>query len=365
MTQEQKAKAYDKAIEKFRPIYDLAKEQGRIIDVEEFEDIFPELKESEDEKIRKSIIEHLEYLGKYCSESIPDVDKWIAWLEKQKVLTTEEGLQGKEDVKQSQFGKDHYCSDEDIIRDYIVWPKKQGEQKPANKIEPKFHEGDWLINIECGNVVRVIEVLENNYRLDYGVDTIGTLCTELVDNDYRLWTINDAKDGDVLAYRDGQWIFIYKEKIDDNSFSYYTLYSTIHQDLTINDAAFTLLGSAIIPATKEQRDLLFQKMRDVGYKWDIESKELKKTERKSTWSEEDENIKQLIINILTRQGFQTQVNWLKSLKPQKQWKPSDLPHWKKSILSNDNTTGFNGDYFCHKGYYINYKELFEKLPKDN
>jgi len=57
---------------------------------------------------------------------------------------------------------------------------------------------------------------------------------------------------------------------------------------------------------------------------------------------------------------------LKAIRPTKAWKPSDLPHWKKSTLPNDNnTTGFNSDYFCHKGYIINYKELFEKLPKDD
>lgn len=62
------------------------------------------------------------------------------------------------------------------------------------------------------------------------------------------------------------------------------------------------------------------------------------------------------------------AEWLKELKElrsQTTWKPSDLPHWKKSTLPNDNTTGFNSDYFCHKGYVINYKELFEKLPKDD
>lgn len=41
--------------------------------------IFPELKESEDEMIRKAILEHIQL----CSESIPDRDRWIAWLEKQ------------------------------------------------------------------------------------------------------------------------------------------------------------------------------------------------------------------------------------------------------------------------------------------
>ena len=29
------------------------------------------------------------------------------------------------------------------------------------------------------------------------------------------------------------------------------------------------------PATKEQRDLLFQKMKEAGYEWDAEKKELK------------------------------------------------------------------------------------------
>jgi hypothetical protein len=57
--------------------------------------------------------------------------------------------------------------------------------------------------------------------------------------------------------------------------------------------------------------------------------------------------------------------WQRVEYPQTTWKPSDLPHWKKSTLPNDNTTGFNSDYFCHKGYCINYKELFEKLPKDD
>ena len=62
---------------------------------------------------------------------------------------------------------------------------------------------------------------------------------------------------------------------------------------------------------------------------------------------------------------QEDIKWLKSLKDSCTWKPSDLPHWKKSTLPDDNTTGLNSDYFCYKGYNINYKELFEKLPKDD
>lgn len=48
------------------------------------EDIFPELKESEDEIVRKSITEFFKNFSKNGTYlAIPDVTKWIAWLEKQ------------------------------------------------------------------------------------------------------------------------------------------------------------------------------------------------------------------------------------------------------------------------------------------
>ena len=45
------------------------------------------------------------------------------------------------------------------------------------------------------------------------------------------------------------------------------------------------------PATKEQRDLLFAKMKDAGYEWDVEKKELRKIDYNSKQSYEDEAYK--------------------------------------------------------------------------
>ena len=42
-------------------------------------------------------------------------------------------------------------------------------------------------------------------------------------------------------------------------------------------------SSPVYPATKEQRDTLFAKMKEAGYIWDAEKKELKKIEQKSAW----------------------------------------------------------------------------------
>ena len=40
-------------------------------------------------------------------------------------------------------------------------------------------------------------------------------------------------------------------------------------------------GKKVYPATKEQRDTLFAKMKELGYVWDSEKKELKTIEQKT------------------------------------------------------------------------------------
>lgn len=58
LTTEQKAKRYDEVIEKLRSLHDDYDTVSTLIDIkEELENIFPELKESEDEKIRKALID--------------------------------------------------------------------------------------------------------------------------------------------------------------------------------------------------------------------------------------------------------------------------------------------------------------------
>jgi hypothetical protein len=162
----------------------------------------------------------------------------------------------------------------DGYKEALSWLEKQGKQKSADMVEPKFKVGDWVICCDY-EPVQIISIRANAY---YEMSNGDSRPFYMVDNNpnIRPWTIQDANDGDVLTYRDGKWIFIYKEKIDNNSFYYHALYSTIHQDLTINDAGFPLLDDTTTPATKEQRDLLFSKMKEAGYEWNAKKKELKK-----------------------------------------------------------------------------------------
>jgi hypothetical protein len=83
---------------------------------------------------------------------------------------------------------------------------------------------------------------------------------------------------------------------------------------------------------KEQRELLFKKMREAGYEWDAEKKELKRIEQNPAWSEDDEEVHRKCICAMRASacGFPEEEkfvekvdNWLKSLKDRYIWKPSD------------------------------------------
>jgi hypothetical protein len=83
MTTEEKAKAYDEALNWMREIYPGLHGATK----EDAEHFFPELTESEDEKVRKWILEKMQGYassGIPCSDEIKMADKAIDYLEKQK-----------------------------------------------------------------------------------------------------------------------------------------------------------------------------------------------------------------------------------------------------------------------------------------
>ena len=85
------------------------------------------------------------------------------------------------------------------------------------------------------------------------------------------------KDGDILV--GGDWVFIFR-KFHINGFPK----CHCHYDLTLDEFkvdadSYMACGGDIYSATKEQCNLLFQKMKEAGYEWNDEKKELKKVEQ--------------------------------------------------------------------------------------
>lgn len=162
---------------------ELTKEQK-----EKLKKIFPELRESEDEKIRKELIDYHRSMAAASDDYVHEA--WIAWLE------------------------------------------KQGEQK-------------------------------------------------------HLWTIQDAIDGDVLAfygeYKGNKMLqvgiierYVGKHGGCSNTFK---IYVGVNWESNLQIGEY--MGcSDIRPATKEQRDTLMKAMADAGYTFDFEERKLKKIEPK-------------------------------------------------------------------------------------
>jgi hypothetical protein len=142
----------------------------------------------------------------------------------------------------------------------------------TNNFKPKFKVGDWIIGRATENEPRQIaEVTKDGYKTTYG-GWIGSSFEEEI----HLWTIEDAKDGDVIFYDSG-WtcIFKYIHGIWYSSHCFITADGEFHTGYEVHSIDATLNGNAH-PATKEQRDRLFRRMKKTGYEWDSEKKELNK-----------------------------------------------------------------------------------------
>ena len=151
MTEKEKAKAYDKAIEIAKKWYNspnIDKIDNRII-----EEIFPELKESEDEKIKNAILNHLKKMWGNCQDDVcgVHVEDAIDWLEKQG--KEEYGLKSFKDedvrkfmqyiekqAKAYEFNLPNRSYDiYAFAKDLLVWLEKQSEQESS-----QINERVWL-----------------------------------------------------------------------------------------------------------------------------------------------------------------------------------------------------------------------------
>ena len=256
----------------------------------DLETIFPELAESEDEKIRKVLIDYFkgykehEECGIRTFYGIPTND-FLTWLEKQgeqKHTDKVESMEHSYITTNSEFfqwiyDRLKYVYNENPNVDYMLSLKERIEdmKNPTDKIEPKFKAGDWIVNNKYNDIVKVLEINNEQYRLDY-CDTIGTVSVELIDNDYHLWTIQDAKAGDVLQL--GEVTAIFKECIgNEHCICYCSFCEDEGFEIPSQDGYDNSYGCYnAAPASKEQRELLFQQMKEAGYEWDADKKELKK-----------------------------------------------------------------------------------------
>lgn len=150
------------------------------------------------------------------------------------------------------------------------------ETKTLTKYPPtKFKVGNWIIqdvnHKYSSDIFYVSKALKDTYVM---VDVDGVEYNNSRFNTekyFRLWNINDAQNGDVLAAH--EVIVLFKE-IDGLNIRTHFSYHYMNTPMAfINDLHNKY---AFSPATKDERERLFTKIAEEGYKWDDNEKELKK-----------------------------------------------------------------------------------------
>ena len=377
--------------------------------------LFPELKESEDERIRKEIINYFTEGREFLSLCSFDREHILAWLKKQgkqpkKVSIWKhwkDGIAGGSEDEQIfliKIGRIYSISsclgcECDYIElselDKLMREEKQDKSaleaikcvKPADKVEPKFREGDWVFIEEIEGykqgAFQIKSVDEFGYNFD-GCRTIPFMYKDLLSK----WTIQDAKDGDVLC--SGQIILLFKNWEYDSDWNFVIAYAGIDvsSKLQITNEHW-LISNESKPATKEQRDLLFSKMKEAGYEWDAEKKELRIIDwskhikyepngpsiiEKSSWSEEDEKRLQSCLNVLQPRGIMgvtetINTKWLKSLKeriqPKQEWSEDDGNRINRLIAYFEDKESFTAeDDVVYANWLKSLKDRYTWKPSD-
>jgi len=371
MTDKEKARTYDKLLVKAKQIYN---KENDVLIMHTLEDLFPEIKESENEKVKKGLID---YFSNFHLQTFAGLDpkKILAWLEKQctpaKLSEEEQNRFAKGVLRSCAMSFIDYldahkyegkmcvsngeCEDienafcnamwDRLHRYYCKYTEEQNKQKPdcnhgepgssTDKPKPRFKAGQTIVNIyhnpdtdsgpeeikevtddkyifEGGSYIMISEqdywkldgeskfkpgewIAHNEANFVFQIISVGQDAYEVVnpdgytksipfknEEDYHLWTIHDVKDGDLVVAdkipkHPSPFIAVFKAiGPDPDTFS-----SHCYIDLNgnFNEGDIGHDSSNLHPATKEQRDLLFSKMKEGGYEWSEETKELEEIEQ--------------------------------------------------------------------------------------
>lgn len=107
---------------------------------------------------------------------------------------------------------------------------------------------------------------------------------DIIENEYRLWNFGDSKRGDILYDKAYNRIGIFENfghhpdggSFNDKTYCFLSIYYDVDDDEFYEKTCNDMDGYDVVPATKEQRELFFSKMKEAGYEWDENKKEVKK-----------------------------------------------------------------------------------------
>ena len=251
--------------------------------------------ENEDERLRKTAIS---FLKDFAEQGYENAVECIDWLEKQGEPNPYSGVSFK--YNGHTWGMCARDNGVEILVDGEIKERIFLDNEPQDKSaleaikeekvdnEPKFKVGDWVVN-KFGDSFHIDSLDKKNYQVSNGKGNYNYFPISKQD-EMHLWDIQDAKDGDVLSL---SWledknlcekIIIFKKYHSDGVIGLYSTPCVEGYGNTFKNGKMIFNEKVpyysktwtcnLHPSTKEQRDFLFQKMKEAGYEWDADKKEL-------------------------------------------------------------------------------------------
>ena len=241
--------------------------------------------ENDDERLRKTAIA---FLKDFAEQGYENAVECIDWLEKQGEPNPYSGVSFKYNGHTwGMCARDNGVEilvDGEIKERIFLDNEPQGksaleaikEEKVDN--EPKFKVGDWVVN-KFGDSFHIDSLDKKNYQVSDGKGNYNYFPISQQDK-MHLWTIKDGKDGDVLVENKGDAILMFRGIGNtewDDIIDYHCYYDCYREAFIVQkdiEHWGDTKNNQLKPSTKEQRDFLFQKIKEAGYEWDADKKEL-------------------------------------------------------------------------------------------
>lgn len=149
-----------------------------------------------------------------------------------------------------------------------------------DEIKYKFDEGDYIVG-EVGFVYKIIRIDDMYHTIQISSNYRQRLTIEDVESNFHKWTIKDAKPGDILIDIQSETPFIFKDCSDEEHPNYPVAYCGIDVSniFKIPEDNHWWTNNSIRPATDTEKELLFNRLEEAGYKWNSNTLTLSKVEK--------------------------------------------------------------------------------------
>ena len=235
--------------------------------------------------------------------------------------------------------------------------KTEGNTSVTESYTTKFKVGDWII-LHNEDLFHII----SNAAFFYIVENVNgdkfTFTHTQVDENAILWTIDDAKNGDILCDNRINLTIIFRRignsRWDDVVDYHFLIFgnrswkkqSNVSHCGHKDDTEF-------VPATKEQRQELFNRLENAGYEWDNENKSLKELPNKEQWIPQEGDI-------IRKKGTYKPLYRICGQCEQKPWEYTIVQ------INDEMLAGGNVTYYALMTYYeLVVKASSEKFNSDN